>query len=313
MLATWSFSARGCQAAWPGLESGGGSIDAVCTVAREAESNPQVDSVGFGGMPDAAGNMSLDASVMLAPDRCGSVCAVTRHLHVADLARLVMERTSHVMLAGEGADSFADALGMPHAELLSPDARAAWKRWRSGEAQVRPNDPGIDSGKIFSSSPIGELHFPHDTVCALAVDTQGVMAGACSTSGLPFKLVGRVGDSPIPGHGLYVDPEGGGAIATGNGELIMGVCGSFLAVECMRRGATPLEAVQEVIERIHRRYKTLPHHQVGMIALSPNGSWSAGALRPGFAVTIADTTGIRSVAPEWVLQHDVEGKQGGIV
>lgn len=317
MLATWSFSARGCRKAWPGLETGGGALDAVCTAARDAEADPLVDSVGFGGLPDATGRMSLDACVMMSPERCGSVCAVSRHLHVADLARLVMERTSHVMLVGDGADSFADALGMPRADLLSPDARLAWKRWRAGEAPTRPIDQGVDSGKLFLSpsssaaSPIGERHVPHDTIGVLAVDARGVMAGACSTSGLPFKLSGRVGDSPIPGHGIYVDPEGGGAVATGTGELVMGVSGSFLAVECMRRGATPLDAVREVLDRIDRRYKPMVHQQVGIIALSPDGSWSAGALFPGFAVTVVDAAGIRSVAPEWVLKSQIESDSAG--
>lgn len=307
MLATWSFSARGCKLAWPNLLSGGGALDAVCTVAREAEANPEVDSVGFGGLPDVIGRMSLDACVMMSPERCGSVCGVTQHLHVADLARLVMERTSHVMLIGEGADSFADAAGMPQVELLSADARRAWERWRSGEKTTRPTDQGVDSGKLFSHSPspIGEKHIPHDTVGVLAIDTQGVMAGACSTSGMPFKLAGRVGDSPIPGHGIYVDPEGGGAVATGMGEFVMGVSGSFLAVECMRRGSSPLDAVREVLERIDRRHKPLAHQQVGIIALATDGKWSAGALCPGFAVTISDASGIRSVAPELVLRPEV--------
>lgn len=306
MLATWSFSSNGCSLAWPNLHSGGDSLDAVCTAAREAEANSKVDSVGFGGLPDVIGRMSLDACVMMSPEKCGSVCAVSRHLHVTDLARLVMERTSHVMLVGEGADSFADSLGIPQTELLSDEARRAWERWRSGERATRPTDQGVDSGKLFSSpSPIGEKHIPHDTIGVLAIDTRGVMAGACSTSGMPFKLSGRVGDSPIPGHGIYVDPEGGGAVATGTGEFVMGVSGSFLAVECMRRGSTPLEAVREVLERIERRHKPLPHQQVGIIALAPDGRWSAGALCSGFAVTIADASGIQSVAPEWILRPEV--------
>ena len=187
-------------------------------------------------------------------------------------------------------------------------------RWRSGSTTTRQTDQGVDSGKIFSQSsslassppsPIGEKHIPHDTVGVLAIDTHGVMAGACSTSGMPFKLAGRVGDSPIPGHGIYVDPEGGGAVATGMGEFVMGVSGSFLAVECMRRGSSPLDAVREVLERIDRRHKPLAHQQVGIIALATDGKWSAGALCPGFAVTISDASGIRSVAPELVLRPEV--------
>ncbi|MSR69445.1 MAG: glycosylasparaginase [Phycisphaerales bacterium] len=297
MLATWSFSTRGCVAAWPALAGGGSSLDAVCAAAREAEADPTVDSVGFGGFPDDSGTISLDACVMLAPERCGSVCAVTRHLHVTDLARLVMERTNHVMIAGEGADGFADASGMAPAELLSADAQAAWQKWKSGEVAAAP---------ARVAAALGEIHVPHDTIGVLAIDAKGVMAGACSTSGLPYKMVGRVGDSPIPGHGLYVDPEVGGAVATGNGELIMGVSGSFLAVECLRRGATPIEAVREVLERIERRFHPSANQQIGVIALSKCGAWSAGALRKGFVVAVADAAGTRAVTPEFIMHKEEE-------
>ncbi len=314
MLGTWSLSARGCERAWPQLVVGGESLDAVCAAAREAEVDPTVNSVGFGGLPDANGQVSLDACVMVAPNRCGAVCAVTRHLCVTDLARLVMETTPHVMLAGEGADVFADSLGMAASVLLSADAKSAWLKWRSGDVSGGTTDHGIDRGAAIgvasAASAIGERMVAHDTIGVLAIDTRGVMAGACSTSGLPYKRSGRVGDSPIPGHGLYVDPEVGGAVATGNGELIMGVSGSFLAVECIRRGATPAQAVHEVLERIERHFHPGPEQQIGVIALARDGTWSAGALRTGFAVSVADGAGIRAVAPEFVLHgapHD-EGR-----
>lgn len=246
--------------------------------------------------------MSLDACVMLAPERCGAVCAVTRHLDVTQMARLVMERTKHVMLAGAGADSFADASGIAPREpndLLSAEAREAWRKWRSGEV--------VAAAPVAATNARGEIHVPHDTIGVLAIDRAGVMAGACSTSGLPYKMVGRVGDSPIPGHGLYVDPEVGGAVATGNGELIMGVSGSFLAVECMRRGATPIEAVREVLARIERRFHTTSDQQIGVIVLSKDGTFSAGALRKGFVIAVADAHGVRTVAPEFVM-HNEEGK-----
>ncbi len=300
MLATWSFSARGCALAWPALAAGGSSLDAVCAAAREAERDPAVDSVGFGGFPDASGAMSLDACVMLAPEQCGSVVAVTEHLHVTEIARLVMERTKHVMLAGAGADAFALASGIApsaQAELLSSAAANAWRKWKSGAAVAAP---------VAAANARGEIHVAHDTIGVLAIDGAGVMAGACSTSGLPYKLPGRVGDSPIPGHGIYVDPEVGGAVATGNGELIMGVSGSFLAVECMRRGATPIEAVREVLARIERRFHPPSDEQIGVIVLSKDGAWSAGALRAGFIIAVADPSGIRAVAPEFILHNDEE-------
>ncbi|MSR44225.1 MAG: hypothetical protein EXS15_02560 [Phycisphaerales bacterium] len=297
MLATWSFGVAGCTDAWPALTAGGSALDAVCAAARRAELDPTVNSVGYGGLPDATGRMSLDACVMTGPANCGAVCAVAHHLHVADLARMVMERTSHVMLAGNGADAFADALGVAKSQLLSADAKDAWRRWCTGE----PPLPSVDAG----GDP-REHQIPHDTIGVLAIDSQRHMAGACSTSGLPFKLAGRVGDSPIPGHGLYVDPAGGGAVATGNGELIMGVSGSFLAVECMRRGATPGEAVEEVLHRIDHAFHPRAHQQVAIIALAPDGRWAAGALRYGFVVAVADAAGIRTELPQCVLHPQKE-------
>ena len=315
IVATWSFSARGCRTAVPSLLAGGSALDAVCSVAREAEADPSVDSVGFGGLPDATGRVTLDAAVMIAPERCGAVCAVARHLFVTDLARKVMERTSHVMLAGEGADAFGDAMDMPSTDLVSPAAAQAWQRWRVGEPIGRPVDAGPSSGQLFAPHATSakahapahhpeERETPHDTIGVLAIDRAGALAGACSTSGLPFKLAGRVGDSPIVGHGLYVDPEAGGAVATGTGEMVMGVNGSFLAVECMRRGATPSEAVHEVLTRIERRFRPQSHQQVAVIALSRTGEWSAGALRSGFIVSCAQASGTEMLQPHFVMHPD---------
>jgi len=320
IVATWSFSARGCRKAFQDLTMGSSALDAVCSVAREAEADPTIDSVGFGGLPDATGKVTLDAAVMIAPERCGAACAVARHLFVTDLARKVMERTSHVMLAGEGADAFADAMDMPSTDLLSPAAAQAWRRWRVGEPIGRPVDAGPSSGQLFSSHAASarahaparhpmERETPHDTVGVLAIDRAGALAGACSTSGMPFKLAGRVGDSSIIGHGLYVDPEAGGAVATGSGEMVMGVNGSFLAVECMRRGATPSEAVHEVLARIERRFRPQSHQQVALIALSRTGEWSAGALRSGFIVSCAQASGTEMLQPQFVM-HPEEAVDG---
>jgi len=320
IVATWSFSARGCRKVFPELLSGSRALDAVCSVAREAEADPSIDSVGFGGLPDATGQVTLDAAVMTAPERCGAVCAVARHLFVTDLARKVMERTSHVMLAGAGADAFADAMDMPSTDLVSPAAAQAWQRWRVGEPVGGPRDAGPSSGQLFASpttsasahAPVRhpkERETPHDTIGVLAIDRFGALAGACSTSGMPFKLAGRVGDSPIIGHGLYVDPEAGGAVATGTGEMVMGVNGSFLAVECMRRGATPGEAVHEVLTRIERRFRPQSHQQVALIALSRTGEWSAGALRGGFIVSCAQASGTEMLQPNFVM-HPEEAVDG---
>lgn len=301
---------QGSREAWSGLAQGGSALDAVSVVADAAERDEAIDSVGRGGLPDATGRMTLDACVMEGPARCGAVAGVARHLSVARMARAVMERTPHVMLVGDGADAFADSIGIAGEDLLSDGARAAWEEWKAGRRRtqddgvdqrgLRPTDQGGGAGALF-----GERRWTdHDTVGVIARDARGAIAGACTTSGLPFKLPGRVGDSPIPGHGLYVDPEAGAATATGAGELVMGVCGSFLAVECMRRGASPVDALVEVLRRIERSRELKPSHQVAMIALSASGAWASAALRGGFLVAVTDASGTRTEPPTVTLRSD---------
>lgn len=319
IVSTWSFSARGNAAAWPILEQGGSALDAVERCCQVVDAAPDVDSVGYGGLPDASGRVSLDGCVMLAPARCGSACMLRRHLHPVSVARRVMETTSHVMLAGDEADAFADRAGLPAAELLSPEANAAWEAWKSKPAAVdqsrdrslvglRPIDSGVGGdGRLFerNSANGDEARWKHhDTIGTLCIDRQGTMAGACSTSGMPYKVPGRVGDSPIIGHGLYVDPEAGAATATGTGELVMGVCGSFLAVEFLRRGHSPLDAAVFTLERIRRSYTLEPHHQVAMIVMAPDGTWASAALRPGFRAALRDETGERILDAGEVLLPD---------
>jgi N4-(beta-N-acetylglucosaminyl)-L-asparaginase len=318
IASTWSFSVRGNASAWPALAAGGDPLDAVLEACRVAEEDPSVDSVGFGGLPDAEGHVTLDGCVMRSPAECGSACALRDHLHPARVARWVMERTAHVMLAGEAADRFADAQGEPRRELLSPEARAAWEKWRAAPAAtdtaaaqardraLRPVDTGIPgAGALFNANARSERRWhAHDTIGTIALGADGRMAGACSTSGMPWKVPGRVGDSPIIGHGLYVDPEAGGATGTGAGELIMGVCGSFLAVEEMRRGATPLEAARSVVERIGRSYRIEPQHQAAFVVMGRDGTVAAAALRTGFLVAIRTPAGERLEPPGFTLRDD---------
>ena len=329
IISTWSFGQRGNDAAWPKLAAGGTALDAAERVCVTIELDSEVDSVGFGGLPDAAGRVSLDGCVMLgaAPGKCGSVCAIRHHLHPVSIARRVMEKTPHVMLTGDGADAFADREGFLPADLLSASAQEAYEEWRRAKSDVdqsqdrrlrlvRPTDSGT-GGRLFDSARTKPLKPPvaddesrwdaHDTIGTLALDRSGTMAGACSTSGTPFKLPGRVGDSPIIGHGLYVDAtagEGGGATATGTGELIMSVCASFLVVETMRRSASPAEAIRIALERIASRIVLKPHHQVALIAMDASGGWASGALRPGFLCSVCDSEGSRVVDPNLVLIPD---------
>jgi isoaspartyl peptidase/L-asparaginase-like protein (Ntn-hydrolase superfamily) len=288
ILSTWSFGKKANAAAWPILARGGSALDAVEAACADAEADPNNHTVGLGGYPDRDGNVSLDASIMISPARCGSVAAVRTTHHAAALARRVMDETPHIMLAGEGADQFAREQQIAPAELLTADARAAWEKWRRGRPnlksppKVRRNIEELG----LKGSDRGDLESTHDTIGVLALDAAQTLAGACTTSGLAFKLPGRVGDSPIIGHGLYVDPAVGAAVATGHGELAMGVCASFLAVESMRRGASPLDAAVEVMKRVISAYELETEDQLGIIVLSRIGTWNTASLRDGFRVAI---------------------------
>jgi isoaspartyl peptidase/L-asparaginase-like protein (Ntn-hydrolase superfamily) len=351
ILATWSFGQKATAAGWPYLDcEKSSSLDAVEQACRAVEADETVLSVGVGGLADRAGEVTLDASIMLSPDRCGAVCCVRRYAHPVSIARRVMERSSAVLLAGEGADRFAARQGFEASNIMTDRARATWQHWIALRPDLLTDDSvdfplpenfeelalagehgvGATAGLSSSASGTGEqatrgtreiLHDEpitfseehdaqrrpcnlfHDTVGVLAMDRKGQMAGACSTSGLPFKLPGRVGDSPIIGHGLYVDPRRGAAVATGTGELIMGACGSFLAVELMGRGNTPAEAAAEVIRRIaeSRNHSIRDDQQAAVIALHPSGRWSAAALRPGYQTAVRDQSRDEMVGPEFVL------------
>lgn len=278
ILATWTFGQIAVRAGWPHLAAGGGgSLEAVEQGCRAVEADPQVMTVGYGGYPDSDGEVTVDAAIMRSPAECGAVGGVRRFMHPVSIARLVMTKTPHVMLVGPGAEAFACRQGMQPTELLTEAAREAWETWRKEHPETEP--------RRARSEPLhGEP--THDTVGVLAIDSAGAMAGACSTSGLAFKLPGRVGDSPIIGHGLYVDPRHGAAVATGVGELVMSVCGTFLAVEEMRRGASPAEAAMAVMRRIAESRPLKEKDQAGIITLAPSGEWSSAALRPDFRVAV---------------------------
>ena len=312
ILSTWSFGMKANSAGWPVLSSGGAALDAVEQACRAVERDPTVDSVGYGGLPDRTGRVSLDGCIMLSPSQCGSVCFIRSFMHPVSIARRVMEKTPHVMLAGEGAQEFALAQGFEVEELLSPEAAARYEEKRAelkanpnleyrrvigaanreerGRGQGTGDRKKMDSGLRTPDAGLLSPEPPHDTVGVLAIDSRGQLAGACSTSGLPMKHAGRVGDSPIIGHGLYVHPKHGAAVATGNGELVMGTCGSFLAVECMRRGATPAQALRECMARHIESFDLNESHQIGMIALTPAGEWAHLSLRPGYRTAIRSGT-----------------------
>ena len=317
ILATWSFALPGVQGALDAPSCLEDPLDACEFVCSVAERDERVDSVGFGGLPDASGHMSLDAMVMRSPAQSGAVCCVQHHLEVTRLARRVMDDTPHMMLAGEAADRFAHRQGLTESELLAPGARAAWFEWnRTGrglqrlpEAGLRPRDAGAGApGALFSSDqtqvseedPEGRWTH-HDTIGVLAMSADGRCAGACSTSGVPFKLPGRVGDSPLIGQGLYVEPGCGMAVCTGEGELIMGTCAAHAAVECLRRGMSPQDAARIVLERIDLSFELEKHHQVGIIVCTSEGAHCTAAIRDGFRSVVGDLKEARVEEPHFIL------------
>ena len=293
LISTWSFSLPIIEAEFPRLATPGSALDVVEACARTAESDESIDSVGYGGLPDREGRCTFDAAVMTSPPESGSVCGMERHLHPVSVARLVMERTEHKMLVGSLADDFADSHGLPSESILSERAKAKWERWKQSNQDATPPAP-YDHGH-------GELFESHDTIGTLAIDAGGTMAGSCSTSGMAWKVPGRVGDSPIIGHGLYVDPQRGGATATGHGELISGICGSFLIVELMGNGATPEEAIHRTLSRLAQCWPLKKEHQVAFIAATPEGNYAAGSLRPGFKYCVCVDKSARILEPDIVL------------
>lgn len=273
VVSTWQHGLPANEAAWTTLADGDPALDAVEAGARVSEADPEVRTVGYGGYPDRSGTVTVDACLMDHRGRCGAVAALEQIQHPTSVARAVMEDTSHVMLAGDGALEFARQQGFDQTDLLTEASRRDWEVWvQEADGPDRPT-PNIEN----QSAPDG-----HDTIGLLALDGDGHLSGACTTSGTAWKRHGRVGDSPLIGAGLYVDPEAGAACATGWGEAVMRVAGSHLAVEAMRQGASPQAACRRVVERIDDLHQDLTDVQVGVLALSPVGEIGAYSLQSGF-------------------------------
>jgi N4-(beta-N-acetylglucosaminyl)-L-asparaginase len=281
VVSTWDFGVGANQVAWKTLSAGGSALDAVEAGARWAESDLCNPTVGRCGNPDRDGVLSLDASIMDGDGRCGSVAALSDIAHPVSVARRVMEQTPHVMLVGEGAQQFAMQQGFERRKLLTPEAEKAWREWLK-TAQYTPEINAERRSRPGDSSN-------HDTLGMLAIDAQGRLAGACTTSGMAWKMHGRVGDSPIIGAGLYVDNEVGAATASGVGEEMIRNAASFLVVELMRQGRSPAEACREAIARVVRKRpeasRTL---QVCFLALNKHGEVGAYALHRGFVYAVCD-------------------------
>lgn len=269
VISTWRFGVEANAEAWKILSNKGRALDAVEAGVKIPEADPKERSVGLGGRPDRDGNVTLDACIMDELSNIGSVACLQHIVHPISVARAVMEKTPHTMLVGEGALEFALAQGFKKENLLTPESEAEWKEWLK-KSEYKP--------KVNIEN--------HDTIGMIALDMQGNLSGACTTSGMAFKLHGRVGDSPIIGAGLYVDNEVGAATATGHGEEVMRVVGSHTVVELMRQGYKPEEACKKAVERIlisaKKRGKDLSEIQIGFIAINKQGEHGAFCLQKGF-------------------------------
>jgi len=285
VVSTWDFGVAANQAAWQVLSKGGNVLDAVEAGARVPEADPKNHSVGRAGYPDRDGRLTLDASIMDGNGDCGAVAAIEHIAHPISVARRVMEKTPHVLLVGDGALQFAIEQGFPKEELLTPESEQAWREW----LKKSEYKPAVNSeNQTYGKGKPGDAN-NHDTLGLLAVDAQGRLAGACTTSGMAWKLHGRVGDSPIIGAGLYVDNEVGGATSTGVGEEVIRTAGSFLVVELMRQGRSPQQACEEAVRRIVRkRMKSAKDLQVGFLALNRHGDVGAYAIQKGFTYAVCD-------------------------
>ena len=274
VIATWDVK-NATKRAWEILSSGGNSLDAVEQGCRVEEANKEGQSVGIGGLPDREGNVTLDACIMDCYGNCGSVVYLKEIKHAISVARMVMEKTPHVMLAGEGAKKFAISMGFKKENLLTEKSKKDWIKWKENEEY----------------KPIINIE-NHDTIGMLAIDKDQNISGGCTTSGLAYKMQGRVGDSPIIGSGLFIDNEVGGAVATGLGEEVLKTVGSFLVVELMRQGYSPGDACKIAVERIVKKPNSnYKNFQVGYIALNKKGETGTFSIQKGFSMTQYDKDG----------------------
>ncbi len=286
VISTWSFGIQANAAAWNVLSKKGKALDAVEAGVKVPEGDPKERSVGYGGRPDRDGMVTLDACIMDEHANIGSVACLEYIKHPISVARAVMENSPHVMLVGDGALQFALTQGFTKENLLVAESEQEWKEWLK-ESKYKP---------VVNAEN-------HDTIGMIAMDTNGDLSGACSTSGMAYKMHGRVGDSPIIGAGLYVDNEIGAATATGHGEEVIRIAGCHLVVELMRQGRTPVQACKEAVERVvtltAKRKKNLKEIQVGFIALNKRGDFGAYCLQSGFNFAVYDATGNRLIDADY--------------
>jgi N4-(beta-N-acetylglucosaminyl)-L-asparaginase len=288
VISTWDAGLEANKGAWKVLGQGGRALDAVEQGVMVTEAS-QNCCVGLGANPDRDGFVTLDACIMDEFFNCGSVAFLERIKHPISVARRVMEKTPHVMLVGSGAQQFAIAEGFPLEEQkLSPDAQKTYDEWlKKSEYKPTINIENKGNHGPFAPAQFETGEWNHDTIGMVAMDASGNLSGSCTTSGLGFKMRGRLGDSPIIGAGLYVDNEVGACTATGQGEEVIRVAGSHTVIELMRQGLSPEAACKKVIERIVRiKKEKVKDIQVAFLALNKKGQAGAFAIHKGFSYAL---------------------------
>lgn len=273
VVSTWKFGIEANEAAWKVMSSGGRALDTVEQGVNVTEADASNSTVGIGGTPDEQGFVTLDACIMDETGDCGSVAFLQNIVHPVSVARKVMEETRHIMLVGKGAEEFAYNMGFEKTPLLTEESKGRWEKWKAENTEGSKAEINVEN---------------HDTIGMLALDKDGNLSGTCTTSGVGYKLHGRVGDSPIIGAGLYVDNNVGAATATGWGEAVIRICGSYLVVEYMRQGYSPTEACRLAVERLIEKNPDWKAIQIGFLALNKKGEYGAYCIQPGFQYATYD-------------------------
>ena len=288
IISTWNHGFEANKVAWKNLSSGNGGLTAVEFGVRVSEDDPNETSVGLGGLPDRTGRVTLDACIMDKNNDCGSVSFLQNIKNPISVARMVMEKTPHIMLSGKGAYDFAIEQGFKSQNLLTKKSKDAWEKWK----------------KSSDYKPVINIE-NHDTISMLLIDENQDLFGACTTSGAAWKLHGRVGDSPIIGAGLFLDNDIGAAAATGLGEAVIRTSGSAMVVEVMRQGASPFEACKEIVNRISKIHKNRPeweYLQVGFIAVNKQGEHAGYSLKKGFNYALHDTKNQKMIDAKYEIE-----------
>jgi N4-(beta-N-acetylglucosaminyl)-L-asparaginase len=304
VVSTWAPNVKANAAAWEILGKGGRALDAVVKGVQVPEADPKDNSVGYGGYPDRDGRVTLDSCVMDEFGNCGAVMAIEHIMHPVLVARLVMEKTPHVQLAGDGALQFALEQGFKKENLLTPESEKAWRQWLKTSKydpnfipeEIKKKSGDDNPGHKEEPYPWPSAVLNHDTIGMIAMDVNGNLGGACTTSGMAFKMHGRVGDSPVIGAGLFVDNEVGAASSTGVGESVVKIVGSHVIVEAMRHGMSPEAACKEAVKRVVKLSKNA--YDVAFLAINKRGEHGGFSVKKGFTYCVTTKEGTKVIQPK---------------